>query len=122
MLCALHFDMRLTERKTMRVVGPVMVALWALTIVEAATPQRARPQRRWLDTQRQAPSGTRLCTFSSKTAGQEVSYLLYLPPDYESSSDRRYPVLYWLHGLGGTQYTGADFVVPYLDAAIRQGP
>jgi len=105
----------------MRVVGSVMVALWALTIVEAATPQKTRPQRRWLDTQRQAPAGTRLCTFASKTAGQEVSYILYLPPGYESSGDRRYPVLYWLHGLGGTQVTGADFVVPYLDAAIASG-
>jgi enterochelin esterase-like enzyme len=80
-----------------------------------------RPQPRWLDTQRSAPPGTRLSTFFSRTIGQEVSYLLYLPPDYETNSQRRYPVLYWLHGRGGTQYTGADFVVPYLDAAIRQG-
>src|SRR5687767_1951231 len=42
-------------------------------------------------------------TFDSKIAGEKVSYLLYLPPGYESSGARRYPVVYWLHGIGGSQ-------------------
>ena len=34
---------------------------------------------------------------------------VYLPASYESSGERRYPVLYLLHGIGGTQvdWTGA---------------
>src|SRR6188508_1038671 len=40
-------------------------------------------------------------TFNSKTVGEKVSYLIYLPPDYETSQEQRYPVVYWLHGIGG---------------------
>src|SRR5436190_4716246 len=38
-------------------------------------------------------------TFDSKTMGEKVSYLIYLPPDYETTTDKRYPVVYWLHGI-----------------------
>jgi enterochelin esterase-like enzyme len=31
-----------------------------------------------------------------------LGYLVYLPPGYDSLSDRRYPVLYLLHGQGST--------------------
>lgn len=101
--------------------GSISDATRRVASIEALSRTLRNPQRRWLDNQRQAPSGTRLCTFTSKTVGQEVSYILYLPPGYESSGEQRYPVLYWLHGRGGTQFTGADFVVPYLDAAIASG-
>jgi len=39
---------------------------------------------------------------NSKILNQERSYAVYLPPDYDSS-DRSYPVLYLLHGLGDDQ-------------------
>src|SRR6266571_4015308 len=31
------------------------------------------------------------------------SVLVYLPPSYESGSGKRYPVVYLLHGFGGTE-------------------
>ena len=37
-------------------------------------------------------------TFKSKTAGQSVGYVIYLPPSYKQDSSRRYPVVYYLHG------------------------
>lgn len=39
----------------------------------------------------------------------EVGYTVYLPPDY-ATSGRRYPVLYFLHGLGGNEGTVAPVV------------
>lgn len=42
-------------------------------------------------------------TFDSKTAKEKVSYLIYLPSDYETAKSQRYPVVYWLHGIGGSQ-------------------
>jgi len=39
---------------------------------------------------------------NSEILNQERSYAVYLPPDYDSS-DRSYPVLYLLHGLGDDQ-------------------
>ena len=39
---------------------------------------------------------------NSKILNQERSYAVYLPADYDSS-ERSYPVLYLLHGLGDDQ-------------------
>jgi len=38
-------------------------------------------------------------TFASASLGREVSYVVDLPPSYEGSGSRRYPVVYALHGL-----------------------
>jgi endo-1,4-beta-xylanase len=46
--------------------------------------------------------------------------LIYLPPGYDQET-KRYPVIYWLHGMGGTQRAGAMFFVPQVKAAIREG-
>ena len=64
------------------------------------------------------PAGTRYRTFHSQVANTEVSYLVYLPPEYDNAPTKRYPVIYWLHGLGGDQRTGASYV-GMLDAAIK---
>lgn len=89
-------------------------------LLPAAAAQGGPKAAHWLDPDRSEPAGTRYRTFASKLAKSEVSYLVYLPPDYETAKSRRYPVVYWLHGLGGTQRTGEKFVAP-LDAAIRAG-
>jgi endo-1,4-beta-xylanase len=86
---------------------------------ESSKPQQ-RPRAEWLDPDRSEPAGTRYRTFSSQRAGGEVSYLVSLPPDYETQTTRRYPVVYWLHGFGGNMRAGAGFV-KLLDAAIRAG-
>lgn len=36
--------------------------------------------------------------FHSNAVGGDVSYHIYLPDAYEDEPDRRFPVLYWLHG------------------------
>jgi S-formylglutathione hydrolase FrmB len=38
-------------------------------------------------------------TFHSAALGREVSYVVDLPPSYATSPDRKYPVVYALHGL-----------------------
>lgn len=39
----------------------------------------------------------------SRILGHEIRYCAILPPSYDSSKSRRYPVLYFLHGLGGNE-------------------
>ncbi len=43
--------------------------------------------------------------FQSESLGKEVSYVVDLPPGYDASPSRRYPVVYALHGL----FEGPDF-------------
>src|SRR5437899_307722 len=74
----------------------------------------------WLDPDKTEPAGTHYGTFSSRLAGGEVSYLIYLPPAYQAEPAARYPAVYWLHGLNGNQRSGTKFV-EQLNAAIRAG-
>ena len=72
----------------------------------------------WVESTKEEPAGTSYHTFRSDTLDHDASYLLYLPPAYEKDEHRRFPVVYWLYGLGSDQRGGAGFV-KRLDAAIR---
>ena len=48
--------------------------------------------------------------YDSKTVGTRRKMLVYTPPGY--SSDRRYPVLYLLHGIGGDETEWHRFAMP----------
>jgi len=55
-------------------------------------------------------------------AGTIASYRIYLPPDYETSGNRRYPVIYFLHGsLVDSKRPIVAGYVARVDAAIRSG-
>jgi endo-1,4-beta-xylanase len=85
-----------------------------------ALAQASGPQASWLDPDRSEPAGTHYRTFSSRLAGAEVSYLIYLPPTYATDPAQRYPVVYWLHDLDGNQRSGIPFV-EQLNAGVRTG-
>jgi enterochelin esterase-like enzyme len=58
---------------------------------------------------------------SSYLIGRDLPYRVYLPPDY-FASDRRYPVLYMLHGAGGNYTEWSDSFLPErTDELIRAG-
>ena len=59
-------------------------------------------------------------TFESKAAKTKVSYHIYTPEVYDTENERRFPVLYWLHGSGGG-LQGIAPVSAWFDAAIREG-
>ncbi len=59
-------------------------------------------------------------TFESKAAKAKVSYHLYTPEIYDTEKERRFPVLYWLHGSGGG-LAGIAPVSAWFDAATREG-
>ncbi|HOT68777.1 MAG TPA: alpha/beta hydrolase-fold protein [Candidatus Saccharicenans sp.] len=60
--------------------------------------------------------------FSSQILGQEVRYTVYLPPDYDTSN-RRYPVVYLLHGYTDNDMAWVQFgqVNLIVDRAIASG-
>jgi endo-1,4-beta-xylanase len=75
----------------------------------------------WVYPDHAAPRGTTYKTFHSKTIDGDVSYLVYLPPEYDKEPAKRYPVLYSLHASGGTPGRAAAGAVGRMDAAIRAG-
>jgi enterochelin esterase-like enzyme len=62
-------------------------------------------------------------TIESATFGTAQHYAIYLPSCYSQNPDKKYPVLYLLHGYGG-DYTGwvtAGRLKAIADEAIRSG-
>src|SRR5262249_10157044 len=49
--------------------------------------------------------------------GREVGYNVYLPPGYREGG-QRYPVVHYLHGLGGNERDSA-YTATFVDKAIR---
>jgi enterochelin esterase-like enzyme len=67
--------------------------------------------------------GLRHGTFHSPSNRVEVGYCIYLPPGYDDaeSKDRRYPVVYWLHGGRPGGETRVISLTPHFDGAMRKG-
>lgn len=61
-------------------------------------------------------------TIKSSTLGKDVRFSIYLPPDYETS-DRKYPVVYLLHGYSDDDMGWMQFgeINRYADKAIADG-
>jgi endo-1,4-beta-xylanase len=112
---------RFTNLLLAAVIAPAGIAALANGLAESCRAQdkKAPPKAEWVDPNKNAPNQTRYETFPSKVLGADVSYLAYLPPGYEKET-KKYPVIYWLHGMGGNQRGGASVFVPNLDAAIRK--
>lgn len=60
--------------------------------------------------------------FYSETLGMGLSYRVYLPANYESNAER-YPVVYLLHGGGGSyvEWTANNHAALFADAMISEG-
>jgi putative tributyrin esterase len=60
--------------------------------------------------------------FHSATINRDFVYRVYLPPTYLSEPERRYPVLYMLHGVGGDYTEWTDSFLPeVVDVLIQRG-
>jgi len=62
-------------------------------------------------------------TFDSKLLGNPVRYGLYLPPSYSASPAKKYPILYFLHGLNEneTRWAVRGMTDVMLDRMIADG-
>jgi len=61
--------------------------------------------------------------FDSKLLGNQIRYGLYLPPSYASSPAKKYPVLYFLHGLNEneTRWAVRGMTDVMLDRMVGEG-
>src|SRR5438105_101212 len=62
-------------------------------------------------------------TFQSKLLGRELRYGVYVPPSYNASPARKYPVLYFLHGLfeDETRWSSRGQTDQIMDRMIADG-
>ncbi len=86
-------------------------------------PALPAPEDEQFYAERDVPHGTVEVVKYRTTAGAEKQMHLYLPPDYATTTDRRYPVLYLVHGGGenDTHWTKSGFTHRILDNLIADG-
>lgn len=67
------------------------------------------------------PPGVKHGTFTSPSMNLEVGYYIYLPEGYESSGDRKYPVVFHLHGGRPGSEAKSVRISKFADEAISKG-
>jgi enterochelin esterase-like enzyme len=69
------------------------------------------------------PTGVTHYTYRSQANNVDIGYSVYLPPNYSADTTKRYPVIYSLHGLGGTETNDemARYISPFIQTAIANG-
>lgn len=60
-------------------------------------------------------------TLQSQAMDSEMRFHLYLPEAYEQQRERRFPVVYWLHGGGGFPPGVITVLAGRFDSAIKAG-
>jgi len=107
----------------------IRAAITALAIVAGpAFAQEATPPAAAQGQPPGAPRGPRMMpasekakTFESKSLGTTVTYVAYLPADYETSK-ASYPVIYALHGMfENSAFLERRAVLPQYEAAVKAG-
>ncbi len=65
--------------------------------------------------------GVQRVLWDSKAAGERVSSYVFVPEIYETEKERRFPVLYWLHGSGGSTSAAVEQLAQRYGRAMRDG-
>lgn len=104
---------------TLFVITAVIPTLCCLAQGSAQPPPPTGAMHGWVTPAVTAP-GVQRVVFDSAAAGEPVSYHVYTPPEYHTDPERRFPVLYWLHGSGGG-LGGVRPLAAHFDSAMRAG-
>jgi len=64
----------------------------------------AAPQALAMQTTPAPAGGVDYGTLQSASLGKELKFAILLPPSYQTDTKRRYPVLYFLHGMNGNEH------------------
>ena len=93
-----------------------------IELEEDDTPKFAEPPLGWDVRREGVPVGQlEMIEYDSKTVGTKRKMQIYTPPGY--TTEKKYPVLYLLHGIGGDETEWQRFATPdvLLDNLIADG-
>ena len=102
-----------------RRLGILLAFAAAALPARAAAPATVASDLAWVTPEVKAP-GVSFHTFESAAAQATVSYHLFTPAAYDRELERRFPVVYWLHGSGGG-LPGIPQVAARFARAIQDG-
>src|SRR5580658_1855848 len=102
---------------------PLLMIILGVGVIGLAGPPAAAPDPKdpdtwkWNDPRDLGIPGLQHGTIESASMRRTVGFNIYLPPQYEKEPDRRFPVVYFLHGSTGTESSDAG-LAKYVDAEI----
>jgi endo-1,4-beta-xylanase len=89
--------------------NPVLkLTLFALLAIRSSAAEGPESWK-WNDPRELKVPGLRHAEIESASMKRTVGYCIYLPPQYEQEPQRRFPVVFFLHGAGGTESSDAGF-------------
>ncbi len=83
--------------------------------------RRQRPPVSWVNPDLPKGPGLTHRVLDSKAMGHEVGYVVWTPRDYDDSGDTGYPVIYFLHGMGGTESADSGGFSGLVARGVRDG-
>jgi len=91
-----------------------------ITMTTSAMAQN-RPKRevKWVNPELPVGAGLSHHILKSKAMGHELGYVVWTPINYEKKKDQRYPVVYFLHGVGGNESADSAGFSGHIVKAIK---
>lgn len=96
------------------------ILLFALFIPTPAAQAQRTPPSEWKWVDRNIAENCEHGTLYSNASKREIGFSVYLPPSYTVETARRYPVVYYLHGAGGSESSSREFAWA-VEKAIKEG-
>lgn len=102
-------------------IAPIIAII--LAAVFAANSPAQRPDRKisWVNPQIANVKGLTHKVLASKSLGHDVGYVVWTPPRYDAAEKVDYPVIYFLHGAGGTEASDSGGFSSRVAGGIRDG-
>lgn len=99
----------------------VCISLIFIVSISLCAQKKKGPSITWVnEATKEHPKGVTHRTFKSDAAKTDVGYCIYLPPSYKTNKEKRYPVIYDLHGNGGNEFRVIDDAET-LEQGIKEG-
>lgn len=95
--------------------------LLVIGMTSLAMAQRPRREVQWVNPDIPKMPGLVHKVLESKSLGHEVGYVVWTPPEMNTNGETKYPVVYFLHGAGGSEKSDAAGFASQVAGAIRSG-
>ncbi len=98
-----------------------VVSLSPRSVAQTRPTTRPQAQVSWVNPKLPGGPGLSHHVLSSKAMGRDVGYVVWTPAGYDQKPGQRFPVIYFLHGMGGNESADAGGFSGYVAQAIQKG-
>ena len=98
-----------------------LIAIAAMSTSTRTSAQQRNREIKWVNADISQMQGLSHHVLNSKSMGHEVGFVVWTPPGYDANTEARYPVVYFLHGAGGSEKSDSAGFSARVSGAIRAG-